>query len=417
MPDEVRVGDLRSKAKWMMIVFVVGAISLATEWPHSVQWTPDGLFYQAQSLEVRGESADQARRAVFQGPIGRHLIAADARAAPSVARELASAAWVRESSQHYRRRWLVPALGAALSPLVGQRDLQIASVLGFLVLAVFLYLLLARRFSPPLSAAVASIFLAVGPVRTYGPYPLTDIWGVAMLLVCLYAALLVVDRGPRWLWLWAAAMAVLSLTRETVVVALVGVLWLALRAPRPRNLALLASGVAVTLPASLLLGGSLRANLAYNESGFQPPDSSWNYALGHYWPALRSTLHSDLTVPQVEGWSTPHAVLFYLCCAVLVAGVILLLRRRGGDPFFHLIRGTLPGAVLYIALAVNYTSLRLEMAFLPAVAVGLALLVNTLLAGTPTAQPRRRRRRVAPPADGGDASSLPVREDLLLPTS
>lgn len=416
MPDEVLVGDLRSKAKWMMVVLVVGAISLATEWPDSVQWTPDGLFYQAQSLEVRGESAEQARQAVFRGPIGRHLIAADARVAPSVARQLASAGWVHESSQHYRRRWLAPALGAALSPLFGQRDLQIASLLGFLVIAVFLYLVLVRRFSPALSAAVASIFLAIGPVRTYALYPLTDIWGVAMLLVCLYAAMLVVERGPRWLWLWAVAMAVLSLTRETVLVALVGVLWLALRAPRPRNLALLASGVAVTLPASLLLGGSLRANLAYNESGFQPRDSSWNYVISHYWPALRSTLHSDLTVPQVEGWSTPHAVLFYLCCAVLVAGVILLLRRGGGDPFFHLIRGTLPGAVLYIALAVNYTSLRLEMAFLPAVAVGLALLVETVRAGTPSAL-QRSRRRVAPPAAGGNASSPPARDELLLPTS
>ena len=272
-----------------MVVLGVGAISLATEWPGSVQWTPDGLFYQAQSLEVRGESANQARQAVFRGPIGRHLIATDARLAPSVARELASAGWVRASSQHYRRRWLAPAVGAGLSPLFGQRSLQIASLLGFLVLAVFLYLLLVRRFSPPLSAMVAAIFMVVGPVRTYARYPLTDIWGVAMLVVCLYAALLVVDRGPRWLWLWAAAMAVLSLTRETVVVALVGVLWLALRAPRPRNLALLASGVAVTLPASLLLGGSLRANLAYNESGFQPRDSSWNYVVSHYWPALRST--------------------------------------------------------------------------------------------------------------------------------
>ena len=364
----------------MMVVLAVGAISLTTEWPDSVQWTPDGLFYQAQSLEVRGESANQARQAVFRGPIGRHLIAADARVAPSVARQLASAVWVRESSQHYRRRWLMPALGAALSPLFGQRSLQIASLLGFLVLAVFLYLLLVRRFSPPLSATVASIFLVVGPVRTYAQYPLTDIWGVAMLLVSLYAALLVVDRGPRWLWLWAVAMAVLSLTRETVVVALVGVLWLALRARRPRNLALLASGVAVTLPASLLLGGSLRANLAYNESGFQPRDSSWKYVVSHYWPTLRSTLHSDLTVPQVERWSTPHAVLFYLCCAVLVAGVILLLRHGGGDPFFRLICGTLPGAVLYIGLAVSYTSLRLEMAFLPAAAVGLALVVENVRA-------------------------------------
>jgi hypothetical protein len=364
----------------MIVVLAVGAISLTTEWPHSVRWTPDGLFYQAQSLEVRGESANQARQAVFRGPIGRHLIAADSRLAPSVARQLASADWVRESSQHYRRRWLVPALGAALSPPFGQRSLEIASLLGFLVLAVFLYLLLVRRFSPPLSAAVASIFLVVGPVRTYALYPLTDIWGVAMLLVCLYAALLVVERDPGWLWLWAAAMAVLSLTRETVVVALVGVLWLALRAPRPRNLALVASGVAVTLPASLLLGGSLRANLAYNESGFQPLDRSWNYVVSHYWSALRSTLHSDLTVPRVERWSTPHAALFYLCCAVLVAGVILLLRHGGGDPFFHLVRGTLPGAVLYIALAVSYTSVRLEMAFLPALAVGLALLVEAVRA-------------------------------------
>ena len=372
--------ETRSKAKWLIVVLGVAAISLVTEWPHSVHWTPDGLFYQSQSLEVRGESADQARQAVFRGPIGRHLIAADARVAPSVARQLASAGWVRESSQHYRRRWLAPALGAALSPLFGQRDLQIASLLGFLVLAVFLYLLLVRRFSPPMSAAVASIFLIVGPVRTYALYPLTDIWGVAMLLVCLYAALLVVDHGPRWLWLWAPAMAVLSVTRETVVVALVAVLWLVLCAPRRRHLALLASGMAVTLPASLLLGGSLRANLAYNESGFQPRDGSWNYVLGHYWPALRSTLHSDLTVPRVEGWSTPHAVLFYLCCAVLVAGVIVLLRQGGGDPFLHLIRGTLPGAILYVALAVNYTSLRLEMAFLPALAVGLALLVEALRA-------------------------------------
>jgi hypothetical protein len=382
---------MQSKAKWMMVVLGVGAISVATEWTRSVRWTPDGLFYQAQSLEVRGQSATQARQTVFRGPIGRHVIAVDARVAPSVARLLASDVWVRESSQHYRRRWVVPVLGAALSPLFGQRSLQIASLLGFVVLAIFLYLLLVRRFSPPLSATVTSIFLVLDPVRTFALYPLTDIWGVAMLLVCLYAALLVVDRGPRWLWLWAAAMAILSVTRETSVVALVGVLWLALRAPRPRNLALLASGVAVTLPASLLLGGSLRANLAYNESGFQPRDSSWSYVVSHYWPALRSTLHSDLTVPQVSGWSTPHAVLFYLWCAVLVVGVILLLRRGGGDPFFRLIRGTLPGAALYIALAVNYTSLRLEMAFLPALAVGLALIADTLRARAPGAELRRRR--------------------------
>ena len=99
-------------------------------------------------------------------------------------------------------------------------------------------------------------------------------------------------------------------------------------------------------------------------------------------------------------------ILFYLVCAILIVGVVLLLRRGGDDPFYRLIRGTLPGVVLYIGLAVSYTSLRLEMAFLPALAVGLALLLETL-----------RSHRAASTPEHRDRPGPPVRDELLVPTS
>ena len=98
--------------------------------------------------------------------------------------------------------------------------------------------------------------------------------------------------------------------------------------------------------------------------------------------------------------------LFYLACAILIVGMVLLLRRGGDDPFYRLIRGTLPGVVLYIGLAVSYTSLRLEMAFLPALAVGLALLFETL-----------RSHRAATTPEHRDRPGPPVRDELLVPTS
>jgi hypothetical protein len=81
-------------------------------------------------------------------------------------------------------------------------------------------------------------------------------------------------------------------------------------------------------------------------------------------------------------------------------GVIVLLRRGGDDPFFRLIRGTLPGAVLYVGLAVSYTSLRLEMAFVPALAVGLALLLETALVRS-----RAYSRESDPPKAPGERAS------------
>lgn len=65
---------------------------------------------------------------------------------------------------------------------------------------------------------------------------------------------------------------------------------------------------------------------------------------------------------------------------LLLAGIVTLLRKGAPDPYFRLIRGTLLGAIVYIAVSINYTNLRLETVFIPALAVGLAVLIQTYLA-------------------------------------
>src|SRR5260221_6414395 len=98
----------------VMLVLCTGIVSSWHVWRDPVRWTADGGFYQAQSLELRGVDAHQARLRVFHGSIGR-----------SLGESRRGDAWVESSAPRYRRRWLVPALGAALSPLFGERSLLI----------------------------------------------------------------------------------------------------------------------------------------------------------------------------------------------------------------------------------------------------------------------------------------------------
>ena len=62
-----------------------------------------------------------------------------------------------------------------------------------------------------------------------------------------------------------------------------------------------------------------------------------------------------------------------------VAVVVLMIQRRR-DPYLAVAQASVLGVVLYLLLIPNFTELRLELAFLPAVAVGLALSIESLLA-------------------------------------
>jgi hypothetical protein len=130
------------------------AVLVGHRWTRPPHWSPDGLFYEAQRLEVAGASAEDARtRVFFADP--RYRAARDHAFPPQspTRTTLLNRRWVEYSAANYRRRWAVPAAAAAISPLFGQRSLLIVSLVGYVLLAALLYLWLRLRFGALVSAA------------------------------------------------------------------------------------------------------------------------------------------------------------------------------------------------------------------------------------------------------------------------
>ena len=356
---------------------VAAAVSLPF-WFKPVHWNdPDALFYQAKVFAIRGQDEQTAVRKVFRSPIADYLHTAELRKPPA-RRQFVNAYWIDWNGKHfYHRRWVVPLMAAWVYPVLGDRSLLTVSLLGYLLLSLALYALLRRRFSPTISAAATVVCLLAPPLRAFSFVPMTDSWGILLETCALLAAVLVFDRGTGWLAPWAAAIAVLSFTRDDTVVPLVAVLCL-LVLHRDRRSALLAgTGIAALLPSALFFGSaSVRENLAFNFSDYWPPkDDSWDFVLNGYWPHVRSLLRMDLSYGTDLGWQGP---LWYIGLAVAVAGVVLLIRKsvQARDPFFRLHAFALVGAATFVAFAAVYSRFREELAFLPPVAVALALAVD-----------------------------------------
>lgn len=395
-------------------VAAVLLVAVAASWPHwtaPVAWTPDGLYYEAQALELGGMDAKEARERVFRGQLGRSV--------PDTKHRLEDEQFIEHTAPFYRRRWLVPGLGAALHPVFGERSLLIVSLLGYVLAGPLLYLLLRRRFAAGVSAAVTGTCLLLSPLLTWSAHPLTDSWGVALVTASLLAASLVLDRGVRWLPAWVLAVLALSFTRDASVALVVGAAWFALRS-RTRPGALLAlSGAAAAAPAPLLFHAPLREHLAVSFShNSLAPDTSWGYVLGQYWPNLTAWLDrleparwewpfgifvlgtlTLLALGSVDGPVGPRLRRAFLAVAVPYIGLVLvaaaffdhalngyelnvgllfaagsafLFLPRNGDPLLMLLRGGLVAALLYLTLLPQWTAYRLELVLLPFVAFGLA---------------------------------------------
>jgi hypothetical protein len=345
----------------------------------------DGLFYEVQRLQVEGHSEADATRIVFDGAIARQTAVIEDE--PSQPRVL-DPAWVEYSKRFYRRRWLVPALAAAVAPVVGEhpgRALRVASLIGYLLVAPVLFLLLRRRFSPWLSAGLAVACTLAPPVYKWSLGMRVDSWGLMLEALGLLAAVLVKDLGRRWLALWVVAIAALSLTRDATAILLPAVLWLLIverRDPTARktNLALLGTGIAAALPAFVLGGTPVRENLAYVIGGYNiPADSSWSYVAGGYLDQLWRTISTDATYPM--DFPAPVAVLLYAGLALaIVALAAVIARPSRGDPYFSLMKAAIPGSILLLLLANNPQAYRLELVLVPMAAVGLGVLAVTLAA-------------------------------------
>src|SRR3954471_24103367 len=263
-------------ARTPILALIVAAIVAVVAAPGFVKLdepNSDGLFYEVQRLQVQGHSEAQATREVFDGAIARQT--AQIEDAPSHEVRVLDPAWVKFSKQFYERRWLVPGVAAALAPIVGEqpgRALRWASLIGYLLVAPVLFLLLRRRFPPGPSAALAVACTLAPPVYKWSLGMRVDSWGLLLESLGFLAAVLVKDRGLRWLALWVGAIAALSLTRDATAILVPAVLGLGIvewgqPAARRVNLALLGSGIAAALPAFLLGGTPLRDQLAYVITG------------------------------------------------------------------------------------------------------------------------------------------------------
>lgn len=137
------------------------------------KWTPDAVYYEAQLLELRGAEPRVARERLIAGPVG---VSASHRGG-----ELADADIVEASAPFYRRRWMTPAIGAAIEPVFGLRSLLVVSLAGYLLAGVMIYALARFRAGPWSAAAVTSGALLIYPMREWSSFPLTDSLAVALV--------------------------------------------------------------------------------------------------------------------------------------------------------------------------------------------------------------------------------------------
>jgi hypothetical protein len=389
-------------------------------WRGFFYWSPDSVFYEAQTLELRGAAAPDARAQAIA-----IAFRAQRGPAPRQMRALESPRWVDRSAPNYRRRWLVPLLAAAAYPLFGTKSLLYVSLVGYVAAALLMYALARRRASRPAAFVAAAGVVYISRFDQWAVYPLTDSWGVATLAAALLAGSYVLDRGSKWLPLWSLAVLGVSFTRDAAVVACLGALGCTLLHRRRRDVLLFGSGVLAALPAPMLFGASLKDALAYQLSGTYPPDHvTWSYDLHRYWVSFSDLISSDvaafITVPNGRA-----------VAAIFVAGAFLLLTRRCGsrarrerrlagiagvafagltavlnaamsdgagpmlpigvlvvssiivlyvirrhDPVFAFQRWAAVGALASLAILPHYTHFRFELILLPATVVGTAALLD-----------------------------------------
>lgn len=357
-----------------LVAVAVGAIW--TEAREPVRWTPDGLFYQARVLELRGADHDSAIRDVFQGPLSAR--------ARSIDRDnVGDPAWVAYNEQFYERRQVLPLAGAALQPLTGERSLLYISLAGYVaaVVAVFLLLLLRFRLAIAFSVALATALLPA--LTSHSAYPLTDSWGLALETAALGAAVLTMDRSLRWLPAFAAAVLVLSFTRDSTWIPVLATVWCAFRFRTRPAVYLAATGIAASLPALLLFSVPLRELVAFNVFGHDPaPDATWSMIARNYPEALIEHVRGNLGFIRQGAWFTG---------AYLVGGVILLfaLTRRSKDALTTLLKAAAVVALLYTVSIPAFSAFRVELVFVPMAAYGLAFAAERLLERRAVLQPAR----------------------------
>ncbi len=373
---------MRTRGRWATLCCAVALVALAAvaggawlvgplEWKDS-----DSLFYEAQRLELLGRSADEAVAEVFDGDKALAVAVIENDADPP---HVLDRPWVEYSTQFYRRRWSVPAMGAAIDPIFGDRSLRVVAFVGYLALGPAMFLLLLRRYARLVALGVSAVCLLLPPVHKWSLFLGVDSWGLVFEMAAflgLVALLAGSGSGRGWWVVWIGSMLALSVTRDATVALVLGAVWVAWRERhridvRRRNLLVLGTGVAASVPAVLLFHASVKNQLAYVINGYYvPDDTSWSYVLRGYPGQLGTTLERNVSYPL--DYPLPVAMVLYVGLAALAALVVVFLVRAPREPYFDVHRGAMIGYVLFLAVAANPQGYRLELIGLPTLAVALA---------------------------------------------
>jgi hypothetical protein len=348
------------------LLVALALVSMSDTLSNPVRWTPDGLFYQARSLELQGTPRAQALQETFQGPLAAELRQIDPE-------RTGDPEWVSYNAQFYERRLAVPAAAAALEPIAGDRAILDLSVAGYVaaVLAIFGFLLL--RFRLPIAAAVAFATILLPALTKHSSFPLTDSWGLALETAAFAAGILALERGRRWVIAWAAAVLLLAFTRDSALVLVAAAAWLTLMHRSKVSAWMLGTGVAASLAVLALFPMPMRELLAMMLNGAQPdPDASWGAVLGQYPGAIVDMLQADGGAVRNGAWFTAAYLL-------LGVGLLFVLSRgaRGSAVTTLLKAGAVAGAAYVVAVPV-FSAFRLELVLVPMAAFGLALGIEWL---------------------------------------
>ena len=205
------------------VLAAAACLAVRPAFDRPVTWTPDALYYQARLLEFRGVDHDTAIARTFEGPLVGAIFARETRSTS------ATPPGSSTTSRSTSRRLAVPLAGAALYRLAGDRSLLDLSLAGYVAAILALFGLLLLRFRVGTAVAVTRRRSCSNRLRTHSSFPLTDSWGLALEIAAFAAAILVSDRGRRWLPLWMGSIALLAFTRDSAWIPVLAVGWWALR--------------------------------------------------------------------------------------------------------------------------------------------------------------------------------------------
>ena len=336
----------------------IALLSMSDTLGNPVRWTPDGLFYQARSLEIQGVDRQESLARTFQGPLAAELRAID----PTRSGDMD---WVSYNAQFYERRVAIPAAAAALEPVAGERAILDLSVAGYVAAILAIFALLLVRFSLPVAAAVALATIALPALSHHAGYPLTDSWGVALETAAIACGILALERSKRWVIGWAAALLLLAFTRDSVLILVCASAWLALTQRSRVSFWLLGTSVAATVPVMLIFSMPTRELLAMMLNDVQPdPGASWATILGQYPAAIVDMLQADGGYVRNGAWLTA----IYLLTGIFL---LFLLARgpRASSATTMLKAAAFAGAAYVVAIPV-FSAFRLELVLVPMAAYG-----------------------------------------------